>query len=167
MTRHMTRLFAAGGLLAGGMLVLGMALWWHARSTPVFRFLRDQQPVDHRRYPNSRVDTYILAGEFESVCAEISQELSHIGGVEVSLPLISNFYREFSRPGFNRIAVRVHRGKFELRGKYNVFSDTGSWVTVEVAHSRLPLLGHLRDRLARRAPASPGPSPPTGARPQR
>jgi len=163
MDKRVIWMSAAGGILACGLLMFGGALWWHARSTPAFRFLRDQQPVQHQRYTNSRVDTYTLAGEFESICAEISQELSRIGGVEVSPPLISNFYREFWRPGFNRIVVRVHRGKFERKdARVILLADRGTWVTVEVARSRSPLWGYLWDRLIRRAAPSPASLPPTG-----
>ena len=104
MTMCVKRLSVAAVVLAAGVLVLGGALWWHWRRMPTFHFLRGQQPVSHQRYAHGRLDTYCLAGEFESVCAEISQELSRVGCTDVSPPLIRSFYREFSRPGFNRVS---------------------------------------------------------------
>jgi len=167
MTKRTRKLSVTGVVLAGGLLLLGGVFWWYSRSAPAFRFLGDQRPVSHRQYQNRRLDTYTLAGEFESVCAEISSELSRVGCVEVTPPLISNFYREFSRPGFNRIIVRVHRGKFERLNEYTLTTTGEGGVTVEVGRGRPGLWEYLSNRLPGRASPPPGPGPPTEVKPGR
>ncbi len=99
----------------------------------------------------------------------ISEELSHIGCVEVDSTWWNRtMYREFSRPGFYWIIVMVRRGKFEWVSEHGVGVDSGmrDWVTVEVAQGRPLLWEYLLDRLTRRTPP-PSPGPSGGIRPGR
>ncbi len=163
MTTRVRRLSVAAVVVGTGLVVLGGAFWRHWRRVPTFGFLRGQRPVSHQRYVHGRLDTYCLAGEFESVCAEIGREVSRVGCADVSPPLISNFYREFSRPGFNRIVVRVHRGISEGMSESAMTVAGQGSVTVEIGRSRPTLWEYLLDRLPDRTPAS---GPATGIKPQ-
>ena len=81
-------------------------------------------------------------------------------------------YQESSRPGFDRLFVRVHRSQFELIDEYGTGIIGGrdwawrEWVTVQVEWGRPALWEYLLNWLRRRRPP-PSPSPTTGVTPGR